>query len=1471
MRPISAALAALERTTSLSPRHAATIQRGFMRRLSDNYRPATGVDLDVPQVYANTGSIIYATWRASDGKCWLNVSGSGVLSATNATLIDDGAAPAAMRCGMGRGGSDSTLYVYRAVSVNSAWQLQRGAVTATTAPVGLTWVNFGPTFSYGGVDTTEYVRRIEAIIPLADGHVLVADGGHQFTTGMSYIRFYLVDQWNAIGLRNVIEMELGETRSTWRGIAKHCTYIAAASCAAGIVIAVNADPGGHAVTWTLQNGVESAIAPLAPVDVLADNAHILPCAITAINDVLHLTAHITRYASDAGGSTLRTQYDAFLTASPVRPALWSFGGLGHYITPNRRNGTMLLMPGTAASATIAYVGNGSLALFETTPEQYPAPALDLAGRVKEWTLTQIADGADELGIALLNGDGALNNDLRVSEDAILTLQSGHAGGGLITLGAYSARLQRTITKEGWGNLIATCRDVGHAKLVDCSLPFAGMMRGRSSWRSDLKDETGLTRKTPDRAWGIAEGGGLTHDGLNDPYVAHLDAYAGDDFLTEFTVRADCDDEFHRGHVGVVFGAVDSADGKTANGNILVIPKISGWTGHTMTRPRLRKFKLGANGWDIEERMAPLVEAVGETTAITEDAGAAYPTDNDFSIPAGVDTEIAVRLFGEFICVFAKRRDASFDGCAANAKYALVTRARFSRLTRRAHGKRALCGIALSNDVFASKTAFAGAFYKDIEVQLTDAQQKHGARAGAYLTPITGTVEEVESPAGQVNGTVMGTGTLFASELRVGQRLRFNNHVRIVQGITSNTQMSCSTVDENGVTVDIYDRVVSGQAFIRSGDGVAWCTSAKAEKVVGDEMTLHLNPHALRTALEIGMLARVSSDDNTAHSDRAVLSDGVNHILMNAGWDTTNPIPDGSPGFNGSEPSAWRIVGRAALIARKPASAFGLPNGVNRSRYMVCGAEAIRYEEMSFTAWRENLSATNYAVTETWMLVPTKFFLPGEQYGPLAAIAPDAGDPFGAARTGDLVELTTRNNGDNGYFSAEDDKTTTQLYAFGKTGASLALGKYDKPLGTLGAASYEGDLNPRDMVITSGRGAFGTPKQSHKPSEPVAYYPVGNDGKPAALTLKRIGFWSGRFVTLEDAIARFCGLAAMRNPVFRSAGTLQTTLQANAAQTISARDQSDFALDIFASITPNVWLSVYLRNYYRLDISQPAPGVIGLRLVATQGVVAAHDGLRLLRAVDVPVSDFNLVGDVGLRVIAAGTEIIVECAGQPVWTFDLEAIGYANTDAATVQISCEAARAINARMVELCGEAGDTAFTSEQTVSSIISDGLLRDRNVSHRATSDGGVEFSSFWERDEVAALDKLILRDTTGGNSATLAGHVQAIGDNASGEYIDDGVIARYGWRTTTIRAGAVKTIAQAVNEARLHLRRLKEQYAARSLDGFGLLEAQPEDKINLSYQPGEGRPQLPPTEFVITRKTLSATADAIKGQWNVRGYYDA
>lgn len=1471
MRPISAALAAAERKTALAPRTTASIKPGFMRRVADNYRLSASVDADTPQMYANTGSVIYATWRGMDGKGRLSIAGAGRLETVNSTQLDDGALPAAMRYGMERSGSENLLHVYRVVTADTRWQLQRAAISGTTAPVALEFTNFGPPFAYGGVDTAEYVRRVEAIIPLADGHVLVADGAHQFSAGVSYIRFYLVDAWNAITLRNAIEMPLTEPRSTWQGIAKHCSYIAAASCASGIVIVANADPAGRAVVWTLQNGVESAVQPLVPVDALADNAHIFPCAITNINSVLHLTAHVTRLTSDASGTTLRTQYDVYLTASTARPELWSFGGLGHYITPNRRNGTMMLMPGTNSISTIVYAGNGSQVVFETTPEQYAAPEFDLAGRVGDWTLSQIADGADELTLSLLNGDGGLNDKSSVAEDATLTLRGSHDGYDPIDLGQYRVRLSKNITKEGWGNWGVTGRDLGHAQLVDCTLPFSGMMRGRSAWRSDLKDDGGLTRKTPDRSWGIVDGGGLRHDGLNDPFFAYFDAFAHEDFLTELIVRADCDDEYHRGQIGVVFGAVDADDGLSASGNVLIIPKQSSWTGHTQTRSRLRKLKLGAAGWDVAERMSPLVEAVGETTAITEDAGAAYPTDNDYSIPAGADTEIAVRMFGEYICIYAKPRDKSYAGCAANAKYTLITRARFSRITRRAHGARPFCGIVLAHDVFASKTAFAGAFYKDIEAQLSDAQTKHGARASAYLTPLTGVVTEVEYPPGSVNATVTGVGTKFTSEVHIGQKLRFNNHVRAVTNIIGDTQISCATVDEFGAALDVYSRVTSGQAFIRSGDGYAWCTSAKTEKVVGDDLTLHLNPHALRAALEIGMAARISSDDNTAHSDRFVLSDGVNHLLMNSGWDTTNPIPSGSPGYGGSEPSAWRIIGRAALIAKKPASFYGLPNGISRARYMICAKEIVRYEEMSFTAWRENLTSANYAITETWLHVPTKFFLPGEQYGPISAIAPNAGDPFGAVRAGDLVELTTRNSGDNGYFSAEDDKTQTQLYAFGKTGASLALAKYDTPMGAMRAATYEGDLNPRDMVISSGRGAFGTPKSSHKPDEPVAYYPAGSDGKPAAITLKRAGFWSGRFITLEDAIARFCALAGMHKPRFRDAGTLQTTLQANTAKTISRRDQSDFAMDVTAALSADTWLSVYLRGYYRVDFSQPAPGVIALRLIATQNVIAAFNGLRVLRAVDVPVSDFHLVGEITLRVIAAGTEIIVECAGQTLWTFDLEAIGYANTDTAPVQISSPIIQTVIARMIELCGEVGDTAFTNEQTISSIISDGLLRDRNVRHRATPDGGVEFSAFWERDTLAPLTGLILRDTHGGNSVTMAGQVQAIGDGASGEWIDDGVLAKYGHRFVSVRAGAVKTVAQAVDEARLYLRRLKEQYAGRAMDGFGILEAQPEDAISISYMPGAGWPQLPPTDFVITKKTLAATPDALKGQWELRGFYDA
>jgi hypothetical protein len=424
MRPIPAALAAAQRGQQLKPRHAATVRREVMRRLSNNYKLSTTADTDIPQSYYADGSVIYAAFRAKNGAAYLRVSGAGDLGITNAAQLDDGIAPGAMRFGLAKSGQ--TLYVYRAVTQNAQWRLQRAAVTGATNPLSLSFSDYSPLFGYGGTDSAEFVRRIEAICPLADGHVLVADGSHQFTTGMSYIRFYLADAWNVIQLHNVIEMPLAERRTTWQGVAKYASRITAAATSAGVVIVGNADPDGHAVTWTMQNGVESEMAPIAPTDPEADNARILPNTITEINGLLYLTARVVSAQTDNSGAVARTGRDVYLTSSTAAPGLWSFGEQGSWLAPESRNGTMLLMPGTNTGSTIIYVGNGSLALFETTPVQYPTDGTDVTSRMTGWELAQISDGADEFTTPLENGDGLFDDNADVRADSVLYLKSGRA-------------------------------------------------------------------------------------------------------------------------------------------------------------------------------------------------------------------------------------------------------------------------------------------------------------------------------------------------------------------------------------------------------------------------------------------------------------------------------------------------------------------------------------------------------------------------------------------------------------------------------------------------------------------------------------------------------------------------------------------------------------------------------------------------------------------------------------------------------------------------------------------------------------------------------------------------------------------------------------------------------------------------------------------------------------------------------------
>ena len=134
-----------------------------------------------------------------------------------------------------------------------------------------------------------------------------------------------------------------------------------------------------------------------------------------------------------------------------------------------------------------------------------------------------------------------------------------------------------------------------------------------------------------------------------------------------------------------------------------------------------------------------------------------------------------------------------------------------------------------------------------------------------------------------------------------------------------------------------------------------------------------------------------------------------------------------------------------------------------------------------------------------------------------------------------------------------------------------------------------------------------------------------------------------------------------------------------------------------------------------------------------------------------------------------------------------------------------------------------------------------------------------------------LICTDKFGGITPSLAGHVIAIGDGASADWIDADVIGDYGYRYTQIRAGGVRTIEQARRAARLALRDMKEKAFMRSLSGFGLLTAQPGDVIKIGYKAGDDLtlPTLPATDFVIADLELSADQAAVKATWRVREAY--
>ena len=545
-------------------------------------------------------------------------------------------------------------------------------------------------------------------------------------------------------------------------------------------------------------------------------------------------------------------------------------------------------------------------------------------------------------------------------------------------------------------------------------------------------------------------------------------------------------------------------------------------------------------------------------------------------------------------------------------------------------------------------------------------------------------------------------------------------------------------------------------------------------------------------------------------------------------------------------------------------------------------------------------------------------IPGDRFDQLATA-------LGTPAAGLLAEVVTRDGpapaGDTNLYiasTAASDPPTATLTGAYPNPISGAMVNIDNP------ATPQADKDKAisgSLAIVSGRAQFGSKKESHDADTPAVYYPCDAAGNVANIQVRRMSYFAGRFQSVQDAIERLAALAGVREVAFRNAFTTPTADVTTAISTTPytlplAEGMSNFTLDMNVHLPGNSTnsggytnakrLNIYFRDYYRLtvqlyntagDIAAGRLGNVRVALATTKstaqgGVDADVNGDRWLEAIAVPVSDYNLSGsysgsnpnytltedatrNIDLRVAVHGALVTVEIGGQPVYTFNLDDLtdgtnSYRRDTAAIVQVEYSAAISGNSatiRVQELGDELETFVARRESSVASSLSE-ITDQRRIKSRATQNGGVEWSQFRVRDNLGAFTENLFSDRWSRSDTVQSGHLLVASGDVAGEALDTSHITTEGYRFGAASNDFLRTVEAAAMEARLLLRDAKELAETRGIAGVGFIQAQPEDRATLLYDPSGDAPSHASSDHVISGVRFNADATECTAEYTLRGY---
>ena len=1532
MRSVGATITTAERAVIVDPLHAATAQNELLSFSAFASTSNASLDSDLAPTYVmfDAGVSAYATFRYTSGASYLRAINSSAatdyqLSSSSSTSLTT----ETMRHGLINDGGTIRLYTTNMSSGGA--QVQRASLSGGTNPITATLANYGPAFGDALASTATLVRRCEATCPTAGG-VVVCIGTHNFTLGLSTLQFYLLpDSASVVPLNTMIQMPLTETYASFYATARYASMVSAVydATAKRIIVVASDQVRGRAVTFSIQNGVESALRPVVPIDPDASTIALMPYSISSIGGTFYLTARFSRTAS----SQYTTAFDCILTSADG--INWSFGSRTFFVSQTDGKGTLIMR--NDSPTVVVYAGNNTASTAQVTELQSSASTLStiLDDYIADWSLSQVANGADKLGMMLIGpvqtgGGMAFDNDPSVARGSVVYLKSGQ-GSTLADIGAYGIdEVAQSVSVSGREVTKISARDYGNKRLIDTAFPVAMSFESRITASRAMSSLNDLSIKTPPVDVTADSVNGWTFSARNDPLIAYCDANDGGDALMKATVKASGADENHLASVGFVFGA-----SQTGAGNVLMIPKTSTWDigSGAQTKPVVRALNLNSvdpanpkaadTGWNFSTNVNSLWQSVQSGGARTAAVSAPTPrTQSTWSMTPGTTYDIAARVVGRRVQLFQKTHVTSSSTWATNADYTLVGEFLFDSQSRRVQSSKNYCGLALGQDVWVDLPAFAQSPYDDIEQSLTTAGNY---AALSDFTQYSQACTSWNVPT-ERNKISVANGALYT----VGQYIRvyfsaagYNNRHRI-----SSISGGILTLTENfglGVAAsangDVYTPSFSYDwGFADCGKRVA---TASGVRVVTD-------PGAEKRPRQILGRAAFVSDDSTAVSIRYVRSDGVRLLLSSGaesgsrvGWDYgANPIAqeDDSFYYAGSSPNAWRVVFHHGYMFNVPPESVYLP----ATGYVDVENECIRYAGVTFK--RRDMSTD-----ATWTIVPT-YYAPLQAAGATSSIknwkqrssTSVVGDDFRDIPNplGMLVEISSRNggkiNGDKQYYVTGVD--TTAPTAGTDNAPAISLDKqYENGIVGTDTVTLAGN---GDIAIISGRGQFGTTKKTHESGTPVRYSPrtVSGDGLTGTLPDIRVSAWdcfSGPTQTLEDMVARMCSVAGVHNAAFRNrfttpASPVSAALGTSAYTLPLDSTLANFTLDARVHIPGNSTnsfgqyananaLKIGFRGYYMLYVQQYAgtveyalgrPGVIRVGLATTStDIAAASDGVRWLELATIPVTDYNMAGTttvsgsaytltedvarlVDLRVCVQGGIVSVEINGAPIWTFNLDRYTNGTTSwrkdtpgnitlAYALSIASYTA---SIRVQELGEEVARYTAPLGTSVSAAIN-AISQTRRMRTRAGINGAVEFSRFTTRDDAGSLSENLWQDAWSQSDLVQRGH-QLVAGSASGEYIDTSIIAAEGYKFGSTTSNSVSTSEDATNEAKLLMREAAEFQETRGVDGVGLLEVQPEDKITLVYGGTDDAPQHESSTHVVTSVSLKAGVGETTGSYTLRRY---